>query len=175
MTDQLKIKIENTNTMKIVCVILIVYYFVFNYLTSYRISSNFTHLELDYFTLSFIIGLIYLPIALYITFTKKTIGWYMLTIYLTFYTTCNVAELIIEIINPRPLYHSQESWLTTSRTDVYLSILAPLIFWGVLLCLLQTRDNIKNYRITKQKTIIISTIVGTLLCGFILLLIYRKN
>lgn len=156
-------------TIKITGVILMIYYIVLHSINADAYVDLVRYFKLNLFSVFFIINIVYLPVAVFMTFQNRAIGWVLVTIWLVFESAIGLMNLLSEIINPKQIYSHPDSWSHTTRGEIYLMAIIPFIFWIGLLWLSQRPGALTFYGIdpTRQKRLIVFTIIGA--CVFKLL------
>ncbi len=153
-----------SSTEKTIRFIVIVYGLIFLYqlISDFRahlaIANNFSLLPVA--SIAHLLPLILLPVALFTFWNRKTIGWILLTIFVT-YATVGEIWWLLEIINWESTYLAYLS----PRPSPLTSIFQLFFFLGTLyaMCKASTRQVFAVDKLKAVATIAITLIVTTIL------------
>ena len=135
----------------------------FNFITS-LFTFNSGHWDL--WVVSYLLPMIFLPIAIVLFWIRKKIGWILLTIFLT-YSVINAISLLYMILSNKSSGYSiiDSLFPSPSSTETILSL---LFFGGALLTICKNSVR-EKYKIDKRQ-LIASIGITTVLIGFIIFL-----
>lgn len=148
-----------TRTLKIVAILLGVYYLGYRFFNFFRMQDHFMPSNFGFSSILFLLHLFYLPISIYLVFANKKISWYLIGGYLAYAVMGNLIELVVEMAAPREIYNHPDSWGHTTRLEIYLTILVPLLFWAGLLGATLQPKTLTAYEVqplAKNKTLLIA-------------------